>query len=189
MGGSLSGLSKYSMQTLSLRDAIITFDENLSEIRAACLSNAQDVIARNSPYLELTDEEDMTPENILLHLNHLQIQQHGKPLLETVKRIDSYRLHKNTEHSPGFITDDDIAAAKEVGPEWFVYEASLNHKNVGKCPFHADNKPSLTLMRSKRTGHYYLKCFPCSKSWNSISFIMERDNLPFIEAVKVVTNK
>ncbi len=177
------------MQILTLRESFIVFDDDLSEIRVACLSNAQDVIARYSPYLELTDDDEMTPENILLHLNYLQIEQHGRPLLETVRRIDSYRIHKDTPQSAGFITDDDIEHAKSIGEDWFIYEASLDHKKIGKCPFHADNKPSLTLMRSKRTGHFYLKCFPCSKGWGSVSFIMERDNLSFMEAVKYIIGK
>ncbi|WP_412755244.1 CHC2 zinc finger domain-containing protein, partial [Legionella pneumophila] len=77
--------------------------------------------------------------------------------------------------SSGFITDDDIEQAKAVGEDWFIYEATLDHKKVGKCPFHADNKPSLILQKSKRTGYLYLKCFPCTKSWNSISFVMEQN--------------
>jgi hypothetical protein len=177
------------MITLPLRQALELFEDNLSNIRVACLENAQEIIAINSPYLEPNEDDPMTVDNIMLHLNFMRIERDAKPLLETVKRIDSYRLHKDTPHSPGFITDDDIQAAKSIGEEWFIYEASLNHKKVGICPFHADRNASLTLVRSKQTGHLYLKCYPCGKSWNSISFTMEQNNLDFIEAVKYIVGK
>lgn len=176
------------MTTLSLREALIMFDEDLSEIRIALLNNASEIIKENTPYKELDDEEEMTVENIKLHFNHLYIEQQAKPLLNTVRRIDSYRIHKDAPQSAGFITDLDIQNAREVSADWFVYQASLSTRkpHKGMCPFHTDKTPSLTLMKSKQSGNLYLKCFPCSMSWDSIGYIMARDNLSFMEAVKVV---
>jgi hypothetical protein len=169
---------------LSLRESLVIFEDELPEIRKACLSNASHIIKENSPYKELDVDEPITKEAIHLHVNHLKIEQGAKPLFDTIRRIDSYRQYKDTPPSENFVTDFDIQNVKNVDEDWFIYEAELNHKKIGKCPFHPDKDPSLTLMKSKQTDNLYLKCFPCDKAWNSVSFIMDRDNLTFIEAVK-----
>lgn len=51
---------------------------------------------------------------------------------------------------------------------------------VGKCLFHDDNRPSMSVSRSK--GIY--KCFSCGAGGNSIGFVMEMENLSFRKAVE-----
>ena len=174
--------------TLTLNQALPLFEENLSEIRKACIENVEEIIRVYSPYSELDiDTSDWTTNDIELHINYLYIQQHAYPMLQTIKRIDSYRYHQDPKNqNNSMVTDLDIANAKSVEKEWFIQEANLSTGRIskGQCPFHPDNDPSLTLMKSKQTGNYYLKCFPCSKSWDSIGFLMERDSMTFMEAVK-----
>ena len=50
------------------------------------------------------------------------------------------------------------------------------------CPFHDEKTPSFTVSRDK--GFYH--CFGCSKSGNVFSFLMEQENIPFIEAKKML---
>lgn len=51
---------------------------------------------------------------------------------------------------------------------------------VGLCPFHDDKNPSLTVSPDKQI----YKCFSCGAGGNSITYIKEKENIPFIDAVK-----
>lgn len=61
--------------------------------------------------------------------------------------------------------------------------AGKNHK--GLCPFHGEKTPSFTV--SEERGMYY--CFGCKASGDAISFIMNMENLDFIEAVKLLAER
>ncbi len=50
------------------------------------------------------------------------------------------------------------------------------------CPFHDEKTPSFTVSRDK--GFYH--CFGCKKSGNCFTFLMEQENIPFIEAKKML---
>jgi hypothetical protein len=53
-----------------------------------------------------------------------------------------------------------------------------------RCPFHDDKTPSASIKNNR------LRCFgACGRSWSSIDFVMERDGLTFIDAVKLLTGK
>ena len=56
---------------------------------------------------------------------------------------------------------------------------------VACCPFHNEKTPSFTVNASKQL--YY--CFGCGVGGNAISFLMEYDHLPFVEAVEVLANQ
>lgn len=188
MIGNLSGLSKRNMHTLPLNQALSVFEENLPEIRQACLSNAAFFVELYSPHAELQVDDPFTPDNIKAHVNHIKIAQVVSPVLKTVRRIDSYRVHKNNPNPSMGVTDTDIDNARHVEADWFVQEASLSTRkpHKGICPFHSDTDPSLMLMRSKSTGKHYLKCFVCNDTWDSIKYIESRDNVDFINAVKYI---
>lgn len=51
---------------------------------------------------------------------------------------------------------------------------------VGLCPFHNEKTPSFTISESR--GFYH--CFGCGAHGDIVRFVMETENLPFIEAVK-----
>ena len=50
------------------------------------------------------------------------------------------------------------------------------------CPFHDEKTPSFTVSRDK--GFYH--CFGCKKSGNCFTFLMEQENISFIEAKKML---
>lgn len=63
----------------------------------------------------------------------------------------------------------------------------LDLKKVGdnymaNCPFHNDKNPSLSVSQSKQI----FKCFSCGQSGNVISFLMKRENISFVDAVKML---
>jgi DNA primase len=51
---------------------------------------------------------------------------------------------------------------------------------VGLCPFHDDKNPSLTVSPDKQI----YKCFSCGAGGDAIKYIKEKENIPFIDAVK-----
>ncbi len=50
----------------------------------------------------------------------------------------------------------------------------------GKCPFHNEKTASFTVSREKQLYH----CFGCGVGGNVITFIMEMEKLPFVDALK-----
>ena len=55
----------------------------------------------------------------------------------------------------------------------------------GLCPFHNEKSPSFSVSRSKQM--YY--CFGCGAGGNVITFLMEYENLSFIEAVQYLAGR
>ena len=56
---------------------------------------------------------------------------------------------------------------------------------IGLCPFHAEKTPSFTVSPSK--GFY--KCFGCGKGGDSVSFLMELEQMDFPEAIRHLAKK
>ena len=56
---------------------------------------------------------------------------------------------------------------------------------LGNCPFHEEKTPSFTVSPAK--GIY--KCFGCGKAGNSVSFLMEHEQMTFVDAIKHLGNK
>lgn len=55
----------------------------------------------------------------------------------------------------------------------------------GLCPFHNEKTPSFSVSQEKQI----YKCFGCGKGGGAISFVMELENLSFIDAVKVLAGR
>lgn len=55
----------------------------------------------------------------------------------------------------------------------------------GLCPFHHEKTPSFSVSPAK--GIY--KCFGCGKAGNSLNFVMEHENLSFVEGLKYLAKK
>jgi len=53
------------------------------------------------------------------------------------------------------------------------------------CPFHSEKSPSFTITPHRQ----YFHCFGCGKGGNAISFVMEYENLPFIESVRKLAGR
>jgi len=77
------------------------------------------------------------------------------------------------------INDYDIAMAKEYPIENLI-QFDRNGNALAWC--HEDKKPSLKLWRKKNRA----KCWHCNLTFDPIAVLMERDNLNFIEAVKML---
>ncbi len=56
---------------------------------------------------------------------------------------------------------------------------------VGLCPFHNEKSPSFSVSQNKQLYH----CFGCGVGGNVITFIMEYENMTFLEAVKMLGDR
>jgi DNA primase len=56
---------------------------------------------------------------------------------------------------------------------------------IGNCPFHNEKTPSFNVSVSK--GIY--KCFGCGKAGNSVTFLMENQQMTYVEALKYLAKK
>jgi DNA primase len=62
-------------------------------------------------------------------------------------------------------------------------QAGRNHK--GLCPFHEENTPSFIVTPDNQLYH----CFGCGAGGNIFNFIMEIENIEFVEAVEILAER
>ena len=78
----------------------------------------------------------------------------------------------------------DAANIVEVVSEFVtLHKSGVNYK--GLCPFHDEKTPSFYVSPSRGTCH----CFGCGKGGNPISFIMEHEQMTYVEALRWLANK
>lgn len=85
------------------------------------------------------------------------------------------------------LTIDRIMAAADV-VEVIKDFVSLKKRGVnylGHCPFHNEKTPSFSVSPAK--GIY--KCFGCGKGGNAVNFIMEHEQMTYVEALKFLAKK
>ena len=56
---------------------------------------------------------------------------------------------------------------------------------IGNCPFHNEKTPSFIVSPHKGI----FKCFGCSKGGNAVNFLMEHDQMSFVETIKYLGKK
>lgn len=56
---------------------------------------------------------------------------------------------------------------------------------VGLCPFHGEKTPSFTVNPEQG----FFKCFGCGKGGDVFSFVQLRENVPFIEAMRILADR
>lgn len=56
---------------------------------------------------------------------------------------------------------------------------------IGLCPFHNEKTPSFIVSPSKGI----FKCFGCGKGGNAVNFLMEHEQISFVEAIKILGKK
>ncbi len=68
----------------------------------------------------------------------------------------------------------DFVALKQRGTNW-----------VGLCPFHNDRRPSFYVSPSKGV----CKCFSCGHGGSAVSFIMDHEQMTYVEALRYLAKK
>lgn len=69
--------------------------------------------------------------------------------------------------------------------EEYLYLKKSGSNFVGLCPFHSEKTPSFTVSDEKQIFH----CFGCGAGGDGITFIMQKENLDFIDAVRFLADK
>lgn len=99
-----------------------------------------------------------------------------------IKRLNRF-ISASKPSREGTITDSDIQAAREVPIEDYM---EFNKSGFARCPFHGERTPSMKLYRDKNRVH----CFgACAKGFDVIDIVMHQNEIPFLEAVKLILNK
>ncbi len=165
---------------MTLSEALTEFEDSLPDIRKACVENIQAIERQYQPYKRLEDDDEFTREAIHAHANYLIVQEKTEHYLRAIKRIDSRKRNYSSSTS---ITEEDIARAKEV-PLVDLYDGQLfgSKRKRGSCPFHEERTPSFYIT----TDNNRFKCFGCQLGGTSIDYVMHRDGVPFIQAVKTL---
>jgi DNA primase len=85
------------------------------------------------------------------------------------------------------LTIDRIIAAADVVDviKDFVALKKRGVNHIGLCPFHNEKTPSFSVSASK--GIY--KCFGCGKGGNVVNFIMDHEQMTYVEALKFLARK
>lgn len=112
------------------------------------------------------------------NLERAIINRRLQELYQQYKKLDMrIRLNMYGGSFKDEITPEKIAQARDY-PIGRLVEA---RGGVALCPFHDDKNPSMSIK-----GNFYY-CFACGANGDVISFIMRRDGLNFIDAVKFLT--
>lgn len=85
------------------------------------------------------------------------------------------------------LTIDRIMAAADVVEvvKDFVSLKKRGTNYIGLCPFHNEKTPSFNVSPSKGI----FKCFGCGKAGNAVGFVMEHEQLGYVEALKFLARK
>ncbi len=164
---------------MTLSEALSEFEDVLPDLRKACVENIRAIELQYQPYQQLGDDDDYTAEAIHLHANYLLVREKTAQYMRVIKRIDMRKKHYQSAKG---VTDADIARAKEVEIE-SLYDGQLFGKTrrYGLCPFHDERGPSFFIFPDNR-----FKCFGCQLHGTAIDYVMHRDGIPFIPAVKIL---
>ncbi|MFB6341215.1 DNA primase [Saccharicrinis sp. FJH62] len=78
----------------------------------------------------------------------------------------------------------DAARIEEVVSEYVTLKRrGVNF--IGLCPFHDEKTPSFTVSPSKGI----CKCFGCGKGGNAVNFLMEVEQISYVEALRILAKK
>jgi len=86
----------------------------------------------------------------------------------------------------GYITEVDKQQAKLIPMEQFVSGRIQGRKMFVKCPFHTENTGSFIVYLDQNTWWCY---GGCQTGGDVVEFIKKRDNVKYIEAVKILLGK
>lgn len=88
------------------------------------------------------------------------------------------------------VSDELIEKIKESNDIVDVISETVKLKRTGRnysglCPFHNEKTPSFSVSRDKQI----FKCFGCGAGGNVITYVMKKENLSFMEALKKLADR
>ena len=88
-------------------------------------------------------------------------------------------------HSPQSQYIEDHVKLETVMGWYAPLTVNHNGKALIRCPFHADKHPSMHVNTNK--GKW--ACYVCNKGGDAISFVMEKENCTFPEALNLICSR
>lgn len=164
--------------SLSLREAVVIFDENIDEIIEAVSLNIKDKKeeheALHTEVLSFLDTDKQI--ELATEVHSIVIQNETQEMAHSLKALVRHKNAKNTSQSQHSITDTDIARAKEY-PIQDLYIGKLRKQGSkfwGTCAFHVEKSASFVI--DTRRNNW--RCFgACGTGGDSIAFYAKMHNL------------
>jgi hypothetical protein len=166
---------------LNLTTALDLFEDNLDDIKNAIAINLKDKLDTLPP-VQPTDNP--TLQWVRDEVRKIEIENITTQPLKIIRRIQTRQYYESVPEHQQYdrITDEDKIRAKEM-PIEDMYMGDLKKSGGrlwGICPFHEEDTSSFFIDEENRW-----HCFgACSTGGDAIDFIMKRDNVDFIQAVK-----
>ena len=170
-------------EKLNLSGGLAMFEDHLDDI---CDALATNITAQLEalPLLPVTDDEYVTW--VWAGVREIEVEQITEIPLQVIRRIQARKYYESIPHheQKERITDEDIQRAKEV-PIEELYQGHLKQgggRLWGPCNFHQEETASFCVHKDNRWS-----CFgACNAHGDSIDFVMKRDGVKFIQAVKIL---
>lgn len=108
--------------------------------------------------------------------------------LKRLKRLLAVHKNKDKPVDSKTINNNDIQNAKQIPIQNFYDDALKKSGNrlCGRCPFHSERTGSFFIYLDTNTWH----CFgACGVGGDSISFVMKKQDVGFLDAVKILLNR
>lgn len=124
--------------------------------------------------MDVRENEKRQKEPVLLFIINAKMLKILREILKCQNEIFYMKHPMSDDH----YTETDLEQAR-------AYPFSELHEFRGKnawCPFHQGKTMALRHYPEGNTVH----CFACGKSWDTIGFLMERDGLTFVKAVRML---
>lgn len=132
-----------------------------------------ELIERESQYQRSFEQDSPYIERAFIALPISEIEKE----IEKLERDIDF-LMRSSQQSNNGITDEMIQRAREYPIESFV----TVKRSMALCPFHDDKNPSMSI----RNNHFY--CFACNAHGDAIEFVMKRDGLSFVAAIRTLAS-
>lgn len=155
---------------VSKTEALNVFEDNLDEIRQACVTNMEDAINK----LAKPDIARLTPSEWWVKANVYQLRREAiiNQYRPTIRNIDMQK-----QPHQGQITQLDVERAKEYPLAQLLH--TEGRKGNISCPFHDDRKPSFQIKKNNT-----FTCYSCGAYGDSIELYQKLHQVDFITAVK-----
>lgn len=161
---------------MTLIEAIDTFEDSLKDIQNALASNIKDDIQDLPKWPKAKTQKHVWVQK---RVRDLQIQEISEQRLYIIRRIQSRLSFTPSPYTKG-VSEEEKAKAKAF-PLAELYGGKLRGSQ-GLCPFHDEKTPSFHINKKKNTW----KCYGCDTFGDTIDFVMKRDKVSFLEAVRTI---
>ena len=81
-------------------------------------------------------------------------------------------------------SEELISEIKNIDIIFLLEKYGIEVEKNGKClcPFHEDHDPSMLINKNKNR----LECYVCGKKWDTISFVQDKENVPFRKSIEIL---